>query len=60
MDRLGNTMVVNGESDLSLQARLAEVVRFQLTITATTRVFNVGMRGGVAEPAVDRPIRRCT
>jgi FtsP/CotA-like multicopper oxidase with cupredoxin domain len=45
MGRFGNTLLVNGESDLSLQTRQGEVVRFYLTNTANTRVFNVGMRG---------------
>jgi len=45
MGRFGNVLLVNGESELSLTARLGEVVRFYLTDTANTRVFNVGVRG---------------
>ena len=45
MGRFGDMMLVNGEPDLSLRARRDEVVRFYLTNTANTRVFNVGMRG---------------
>jgi len=45
MGRFGDTMLVNGEPAPSLRARRDEVVRFYLTNTANTRVFNVGMRG---------------
>jgi FtsP/CotA-like multicopper oxidase with cupredoxin domain len=45
MGRFGNVMLVAGESDLSLQARRGEVVRFFLTNTANTRVFNVALPG---------------
>ena len=45
MGRFGNVMLVNGETQLSLDARLGEVVRLYLTNTANTRVFNVGLRG---------------
>src|SRR5215216_6692425 len=46
MGRFGNVMLVSGEPDLSLGAQLGEVVRFYLTNTANTRVFNVAVRGG--------------
>jgi FtsP/CotA-like multicopper oxidase with cupredoxin domain len=45
MGRFGNVMLVNGETDLALTAQLGEVVRFYLTNTANTRVFNVATRG---------------
>jgi FtsP/CotA-like multicopper oxidase with cupredoxin domain len=45
MGRFGNVLLVNGQSQLSFTARLGEVVRFYLTDTANTRVFNVGVRG---------------
>jgi FtsP/CotA-like multicopper oxidase with cupredoxin domain len=45
MGRFGNVLLVGGETDLSLQARVGEVVRFYLTNTANTRVFNVGLPG---------------
>jgi FtsP/CotA-like multicopper oxidase with cupredoxin domain len=45
MGRFGNTMLVAGESDLSLEAKCGEVVRFYFTNTANTRVFNVALRG---------------
>ena len=45
MGRFGNVMLVNGEPHASLPARPGEVVRFYLTNTANTRVFNVGIRG---------------
>src|SRR2546429_971198 len=46
MGRFGNTLLVGGEPDLKLQAQLGEVVRFYLTNTANTRVFNVALEGG--------------
>ena len=45
MGRFGNVMLVAGEADLSLEARRGEVVRFYLTNTANTRVFNVTLPG---------------
>jgi FtsP/CotA-like multicopper oxidase with cupredoxin domain len=45
MGRFGNVMLVAGESDLHLEARPGEVVRFYLTDTANTRVFNVTLPG---------------
>ena len=45
MGRFGNVLLVGGETDLSLNARFGEVVRFYLTNTANTRVFNVGLPG---------------
>jgi FtsP/CotA-like multicopper oxidase with cupredoxin domain len=45
MGRFGNTLLINGEPQLSLQARQGEVVRFYLTNTANTRVFNVAIPG---------------
>jgi FtsP/CotA-like multicopper oxidase with cupredoxin domain len=45
MGRFGNTLLVNGEPELSLQARHGEVVRLYLTNTANTRVFNVVIPG---------------
>ena len=45
MGRFGNVFLVNGEPQPSLGARNGEVVRFYLTNTANTRVFNVGLRG---------------
>ena len=45
MGRFGNTVLVNGEPELSLHAQKGEVVRFYVVNTANTRVFNVGVRG---------------
>jgi FtsP/CotA-like multicopper oxidase with cupredoxin domain len=45
MGRFGNVMLVSGETDLSLEARRGEVVRFYFTNTANTRVFNVSLPG---------------
>ncbi len=45
MGRFGNVLLVNGETELSLGARRGEVLRFYLTNTANTRIFNVGLRG---------------
>ena len=45
MGRFGNVLLVGGEPELALTAQLGEVVRFYLTNTANTRVFNVGLEG---------------
>ena len=45
MGRFGDVLLVNGETDLSLSAERAEVVRFYLTNTANTRVFKVKVPG---------------
>ena len=45
MGRFGDVLLVNGEPDLSLDARRGEVVRFYLTNTANTRVFKVALPG---------------
>jgi FtsP/CotA-like multicopper oxidase with cupredoxin domain len=45
MGRFGDVLLVNGESDLSLEAKLGEVVRLYLTNTANTRVFKVALPG---------------
>ena len=45
MGRFGNVMLVSGDPDLELTAQPGEVVRFYLTNTANTRVFNVTLPG---------------
>lgn len=45
MGRFGNVLLVNGEESLSFSALKGEVVRFYLTNTANTRVFNVAFPG---------------
>ena len=45
MGRFGNVMLIGGETDPSLSAERGEVVRFYLTNTANTRVFNVAVPG---------------
>jgi FtsP/CotA-like multicopper oxidase with cupredoxin domain len=45
MGRFGDVLLVSGETNLSLTARLGEVVRFYLTNTANTRVFKVVLPG---------------
>ena len=45
MGRFGNVMLIGGETDPSLSAECGEVVRFYLTNTANTRVFNVAVPG---------------
>jgi FtsP/CotA-like multicopper oxidase with cupredoxin domain len=45
MGRFGEVMLVGGETELSLDASLGEVVRFYLTNTANTRTFNVAVPG---------------
>ena len=45
MGRFGEVLLVNGETDLSLDAQLGEVVRFYFTNTANTRTFKVALPG---------------
>ena len=45
MGRFGDTLLVSGETDLSLGAQCGEIVRFYLTNTANTRVFRVVLPG---------------
>ena len=45
MGRFGNVILVSGEPNLSLETKRGEVVRFYLTNTANTRVFNVALPG---------------
>jgi len=45
MGRFGDLVLVAGETELSLDARVGEVVRFYLTNTANTRVFKVALPG---------------
>jgi FtsP/CotA-like multicopper oxidase with cupredoxin domain len=45
MGRFGNVMLVGGETDLALTAKRGEIVRFYLTNTANTRVFDVAFPG---------------
>lgn len=45
MGRFGNVMLVSGEPDLEVEAARGEVIRFYLTNTANTRVFNVALPG---------------
>jgi len=45
MGRFGNVMLTGGEIDLDLTARAGEVVRFYLTNTANTRLFNIAIPG---------------
>lgn len=41
MGRFGNTILVNGNTDYELQVDKGEIVRFYITNTANTRVFNL-------------------
>jgi FtsP/CotA-like multicopper oxidase with cupredoxin domain len=45
MGRFGDVLLVSGEPELSLTAKLGEVVRLHLTNTANTRVFKVALPG---------------
>ena len=45
MGRFGNVMLTGGETNLGLEARAGEVVRFYFTNTANTRLFNVALPG---------------
>jgi FtsP/CotA-like multicopper oxidase with cupredoxin domain len=49
MGRFGTTMLIGGETELALEAKRGEVVRFFLTNTANTRVFRVGFAGATAK-----------
>jgi FtsP/CotA-like multicopper oxidase with cupredoxin domain len=44
MGRFGNRMLINGDPEMHISARRGEVVRFYLTNTANTRVFNFAIR----------------
>jgi FtsP/CotA-like multicopper oxidase with cupredoxin domain len=45
MGRYGNVMLVNGQTDFSMEARRGEVVRLYLTNTANVRPFNFSIPG---------------
>ena len=45
MGRFGNVLLVNGEPSYGLSVRTGEVVRFYLTNTSNTRVFNLSFPG---------------
>lgn len=45
MGRFGDTMLVNGSTDYRLEVNEGEVVRFYITNTANTRVFNLSVPG---------------
>jgi FtsP/CotA-like multicopper oxidase with cupredoxin domain len=45
MGRFGNVMLVNGETELTGDAAVGEVVRLFVVNTANTRVFRFGIRG---------------
>ena len=45
MGRFGNVLLANGEPEPSLTARRGEILRFYLTDTANTRVFNIAVPG---------------
>ena len=59
MGRFGNVMLAAGETDLALDAKRGEVVRFYFTNTANTRVFKVGVRRRAHEAGRrrQRPLR---
>jgi len=40
MGRFGNTMMINGDTNYSLQVKQGDIVRFYLTNTANTRTFD--------------------
>ena len=45
MGRFGNVMFTGGTTDLTVTSQVGEVVRFFLTNTANTRIFNVSIPG---------------
>ncbi len=45
MGKFGNTMLINGETNYSLQVNKGEVIRFYFTNTANVRPFNLAISG---------------
>ncbi|QQG38265.1 MAG: multicopper oxidase family protein [Candidatus Kaiserbacteria bacterium] len=45
MGRFGNVMLVNGETDYSLNVKKGEVIRLYVTNSANTRTFNFAIEG---------------
>src|SRR6185437_12949718 len=45
MGRFGNVLLIGGQTDPVMTAKLGEVIRFYLTNTANTRVFKVALPG---------------
>ena len=43
MGRFGNTMMINGDASYSLEVNQGDIVKFYLTNTANTRVFDFGI-----------------
>ena len=43
MGRFGNTMLINGNADYSLEVKQGDIARFYLTNTANTRTFDFGI-----------------
>lgn len=43
MGRFGNTMILNGEDNLSLEFKQGDIARFYLTNAASTRTFDFGI-----------------
>ena len=43
MGRFGNTMMINGNTDYSLELKQGDIARFYLTSTANTRTFDFGI-----------------
>lgn len=43
MGRFGNTMMINGETNFSLELKQGDIARFYLTNAANTRVFDFGI-----------------
>ena len=43
MGRFGNTMLINGNTDYSLELKQGDIARFYLTSTANTRTFDFGI-----------------
>ncbi|MBT8174005.1 MAG: multicopper oxidase family protein [Nitrosopumilus sp.] len=43
MGRFGNTMMINGDANYSLEVNQWDIVRFYLTNTANTRIFDFGI-----------------
>ncbi len=49
MGRYGNLLMINNDTDYNLQAKTGETIRFYMTNTANTRVFDVAIKNPEGE-----------
>ncbi len=53
MGRFGNTMMINGDTNYSLQVKQGDIVRFYLTNTANTRTFDFAIENHTIKLVAD-------